>query len=132
MSQDREKKYLYFNVGLLKNSFALDALQQDALKYHMVDQAGQLIALRLTEYYEMMTRGVLPPSTGVPFAATPIASGKRDGTETLTATNSTGSNDTSPTIGQVDAYPPDEENIVATSPDAEQNADEAAEYWARM
>ena len=50
MSQDLEK-YLNFNVGLLKNSFALDALWQDALKYHMIDQPGKLIALRLTEYY---------------------------------------------------------------------------------
>jgi hypothetical protein len=132
MSQDPEK-YFYFNVGLLKNSFALDALRQDALKYHMIDQPDQLIALRLTEYYEMMTQGVsLPRSISVPFAATPAANGKRDGRGKITATNSTASNDTNPMIDQLDAYHPVEENIVATSPDAEQNADEAADFWAHL
>ena len=69
MSQDLDK-YLYFTVGLLKNSFALDALSQDALKYHLIDEPGKLIALRLTEYYEMMARGNLHPGASVPLAAT--------------------------------------------------------------
>jgi hypothetical protein len=132
MSQDSEK-YFYFNVGLLKNSFALDALRQDALKYHMIDQPDQLIALRLTEYYEMMTQGVsLPRRIIVPLAATPAASGKRDSRGKITVTNSTASNDTNPMVDQLDAYHPVEENIVATSPDAEQNADEAADFWAHL
>jgi len=130
MSQDPDK-YLYFHVGLLKNSFALDALRQDALKYHMIDQPDQLIALRLTEYYELMAEGVLPPGIGVPLAVG-VASGKRNGREEMTPTNSTASNDASPTTGQAGAYHSDEENIVTASPDAEQNADEAAEYWARL
>ena len=130
MSQDPEK-YLHFNVSLLKNSFALDALRQDALKYHMVDQPGQLIALRLTEYYELMARGVLPPGIGVSPAVGVAASGRRNGREEMTPTY-TGSNDISPLASQVAAYPPVEEHIVAASPDAEQNADEAAEYWARL
>lgn len=54
-AQDPEK-YLYFSVGLLRGSLALNALWQDALKYHMVDQPGQLIAMRLTEYYEALAR----------------------------------------------------------------------------
>jgi hypothetical protein len=131
MSQDPEK-YLYFKVGLLKNSFALDALRQDALKYHMIDQPDQLIALRLTEYYELMAGGVMLPGNGMPLAAGFAARGKRDGREEMTPANSTGSNDTSSMTGQADEYSPDEENIVAVSPDAEQNADEAAEYWAQV
>ena len=130
MSQDSEK-YHYFNVGLLKNSFALDALRQDALKYHMIDQPDQLIALRLTEYYELMAEGVLPPGIGVPLAVG-VASGKRNGREEMTPTNSTASISASPMTGQMGTYHPDGENIVAASPDAEQNADEAAEYWARL
>ena len=112
MPQDLEE-YLYFTVGLLKNSFALDALRQDALKYHMIDQPGKLIALRLTEYYEMMTQGNLHPGASIPLAA-----------------SSTGI--TSPTTGQMDDNDPDDGNIIAASPDVEENADEAAEYWARL
>ena len=113
MSQDQEK-YLYFTVGLLKNSFALDALTQDALKYHLIDQPGKLIALRLTEYYEMMTRGNLPPGASIPLAATPTGI-------------------TSPTTDQIDDNDdPDDRSFVAASPDVEENADEAAEYWARL
>jgi len=131
MLQDREK-YLYFHVGLLKNSFALDALWQDALKHHMVDQPGQLIALRLTEYYEMMAQGILHPGVRVPIAAAPTATGNRGGGEEMVAASSTGINGTNPLTSQVDAYHPGDETIVAASPDAEQNADEAAEYWAHL
>src|SRR5438270_12541036 len=109
MSQDPEK-YLYFNVGLLKNSFALDALRRDALKYHMVDQPDQLIALRLTEYYELMAGGVLPPSIRVPLATTPTGSGTGDGRKELTTSvNFPGSHGTSAVAGEAGASPTDEE-----------------------
>ena|SRR2546421_457336 len=131
MSQDL-KKYLYFNVGLLKNSFAMDALWQDALKYHMIDQPGKLIALRLTEYYEMMARDILHPGASVPMAATSTAIGNRDGREGMTAASSIEINGASPMTGQVSDYFPDDESIVAASPDAEENVDEAADYWANL
>jgi hypothetical protein len=121
MSQDDEK-YLYFEVGLLKNSFALDALWQDAMKYHLVDQPGKLIALRLTEYYEMIARGILHPGPSMSTALTlPV-----------TGASSTGINGASLMTDQVGDFHLDEENIVAASPDADKNADEAAEYWARL
>lgn len=131
MSQDSEK-YLYFTVGLLKNSFALDALSQDALKYHMIDQPDKLIALRLTEYYEMMDRGISHPSASLPLTATPTTIGNADGREKMNPASSTRSNGASPMAGQVGDYQPDDGGIVATSSDVEENADEAAEYWARL
>ena len=126
MSQDQEK-YLYFTVGLLKNSFALDALTQDALKYHMIDQPGKLIALRLTEYYEMMARDILHPGASVPMAATSTAIGNGGGRERMAGINGAGA-----MTGQRRDDHPDDESIVAASPDVEENADEAAEYWARL
>ena len=124
MSQDLEK-YLYFNVGLLKNSFALDALSQDALKYHLIDQPDKLIALRLTEYYEMMARGNLPSGAKILF-------GNGDGREEITSASSTGINGASSTTGQMGDDHPDDGSIIAASPDVEENADEAAEFWARL
>jgi len=126
MSQDTEK-YLYFNVGLLEDSFALEALRRDALKYHMVSQPGQLIALRLTEYYELMAGGVLPSVAGTPFSTRVAASSKRNAGEHMLLADSEDS-----ASDDADTYAPDEERIIAASPDAEQNADEAAEYWARL
>ncbi|HET8844436.1 MAG TPA: hypothetical protein VFN35_23410 [Ktedonobacteraceae bacterium] len=58
--QDRDQ-YVYFTIKLLKGSFALNALWQDALNYHMIDQPDKLIALRITEYYELVSRGALRP-----------------------------------------------------------------------
>lgn len=66
MSQSSSDKFLYFTVGLLKGTEALEALRQDAVKHHMIDNPGQLIALRLTEYYESLSRG-----QGVQQAAAP-------------------------------------------------------------
>ncbi|SRR5260370_41915750 len=130
MSQDREK-YLYFTVGLLKNSSTIDALWQDALKYHMIDQPGKLIALRLTEYYELVAQGGLHQGTSALMSATPRATSSgfaRGDNEGTTTANSSSPYSASP---QSD-YASDDESIVAASPDAEQNADEAAEYWARL
>lgn len=130
MPQDLEE-YLYFTVGLLKNSFALDALRQDALKYHMIDQPAKLIALRLTEYYELMARGISHQGVGMSSAATPPTvnnGGEREGV----AAGSPGSNGLNSTTVQVGDTHPDDESVVATSPDAEQNAEEAAAYWARL
>ncbi|MBE3559236.1 MAG: hypothetical protein IMW89_08430 [Ktedonobacteraceae bacterium] len=85
MSQSSSEKYLYFTVGLLKNSSALESLWQDALKHHMVDQPGQLIALRLTEYYEMMSRGIVQPVVQVPAVVVPVASEGEAGKEETAA-----------------------------------------------
>lgn len=115
MSQNPEK-YLHFSVGLLRSSFALEALWQDALKYHMIDQPGKLIALRLTEYYEMVARGTLHPG------ATAINGNGREGL---------GASPTN-TNGHMDVIHAEDEGIVVASPNVEQNADEAAEYWANM
>ncbi len=131
MSQDLEK-YLYFTVGLLKNSFALDALSQDALKYHLIDQPDKLIALRLTEYYEMVARGNLHPGASIPLTATSTPFGNGDGREGITSASSTGINGASSTTGQMGDDHLDDGCIVAASPDVEENADEAAEFWARL
>src|SRR3974377_2374404 len=62
MPKDTDK-YQYFTVGLLKSSFALEALKADAAKHHMAEQPAKLIALRLTEYYDLLARiGPLMPS----------------------------------------------------------------------
>jgi len=124
MSQDREK-YLYFTVGLLKNSSTMDALWQDALKYHMIDQPGKLIALRLTQYYEMLTQGKLHAGTGISITPPPKAISNGHGRESKTSVNSTSSNG-------VGDYHSNDESVIAASPDAEQNADEAAEYWTNL
>lgn len=126
MSQDSDK-YLHFNVGLLKESFALEALWQDALKYHMIDQPGKLIALRLTEYYELLSKGLIqmggnssvktPPPTPISLHESENGSSYGEANQSATPTGE---------------HSPSGPNIIAASPDVEQNADEAAEYWALL
>jgi hypothetical protein len=129
MSQDTDK-YLYFNVGLLKGSPALEALRQDALKYHMIDHPGQLIALRLTEYYEIMTRGLLPPVASVSIATPAVSEdgGHRRGVPTSDASGMNGASHV-PT-GEYDM--PNDDSMLTASPDVDRNAEEAADYWAIM
>src|SRR3954449_7446281 len=118
MSQHSEK-YLHFNVGLLKESFALQALWQDALKYHMIDQPGKLIALRLTEYYELVARGMLPQGTSAPFptASTGSTHGTREDTHPRPAINNNGNHRQS-----------EDEQLLSASQEADHNAEEAADY----
>jgi hypothetical protein len=128
MSQDTEK-YLHFNVALLKDSFALDALRRDALKYHMVDQPGQLTALRLTEYYELMSGGILATGASAPAGMGTAAPGRRQAITSVSFAEDDAAG-LNPDDGDLQAS--DEETIVSASPDVEQNADEAAEYWSRL
>ncbi len=139
MIQDRDQ-YVHFTIKLLKGSFALSALWQDALNYHMIDQPDKLIALRLTEYYELLARGnarggphmqqeavphmqqeaVPPPSNGnnaVPphlsddYGRTPLPE---------------------PTISHRVVRTPDDIAVSSSSSMAEQNAEEAADYWSPL
>jgi hypothetical protein len=142
MSHSSSDKYLYFTVGLLKDSFALDALRQDAVKHHMVDHPGQLIALRLTEYYEMMSRGIVQPVVRVPAVMNPVeteenSKEKKDAPPSPTPVNgSMQSPSGMPAINQITGYMRarhcDNERIIFASPDADQNADEAADYWSTL
>src|SRR5260221_11691917 len=109
MSQDLEEKYVYFKVGLLKNSFGLDALWQDALKYHMIDQPGKLIALRLTEHYEMMARGDVHTGMGISMTALSKANGNGHHKENIPSAYSNDANATGDNRSN-------DEGIIAASP----------------
>ncbi|GCE14361.1 hypothetical protein [Tengunoibacter tsumagoiensis] len=151
MSQEPEK-FLYFRVGLLKDSAALDALWQDALKHHMVDQPDKLIALRLTEYYELVAEGVLHPVAQVSKGA-PAVQNPGDAREQAPMTNAPSASGTNhspvqrqpsqtmpvqkaPAASQparpVHDYRSAEDEIVSVIEGAEQNADAAADYWSLL
>lgn len=154
MSQTTPEKYLYFTVGLLKDSFALDALRQDAIKHHMIDQPGQLIALRLTEYYEMMTQGIVQPVVRVPAIVTPVEKVvSKEKTASATAHTLPPSSPAAhvppspspapaPTshqnilfnqiTGKMRIIQREGDSVISTSPVADQNADEAADYWTTL
>ena len=125
MSQKSER-YMYFTVGLLKDSFALEELWKDAVKYHMVDQPGKLVAMRLTEYYEMKSQAGKLPSSNVPITQmllpvdnTPVI-GEREPDFTAPSANTTNTISSD----QIDSV-----SIMVASAEAEQNAEEAADYW---
>jgi hypothetical protein len=128
MPKDSEK-YQYFTVGLLKSSFALEALKADAAKHHMIEQPARLIALRLTEYYDLLARvGPLMPSVShFTTKRSEMENGSREGSvfefdgEIIHALDN-----------EIAILPYEEqvEEIVTMSADAEENADLAADYWA--
>jgi hypothetical protein len=116
MPKDTEK-YQYFTVGIERDSWALERLKADAKKHHMSDQPGKLIALRLTEYYELLERGALHALASVPLAST---------------NGNNGNNGNGHKAPPTEKRQPAEEEIITVSEDAEQNADEAADYWSTL
>ena len=172
MTQNSSDKFIHFTVSLLKDSAALEALRQDALKHHMIDQPGQLIALRLTEYYEMMNKGIVQPVVRVPAIALPAETESSPAREVAPQAITTPPRPTSPAptspavftpaaspsslpgTGTAPRYPQQMpsngsfasqnqvtgrmralqggDQIIAASPNAEQNADEAADYWSTL
>lgn len=129
MPKDAEK-YQYFTVGLLKNSFALEALKADAMKYHMIDQQAQLIALRLTEYYELLANSG-PPVLNISHCAT---GNSKAGNGFKAHPGVNHDNHVIDEVNGVIRAPgvESEEEILMASADAEQNADLAADYWASL
>ncbi|MBV9256888.1 MAG: hypothetical protein JO215_02600 [Ktedonobacteraceae bacterium] len=134
MPQDIER-YLYFTVALLKDSTALDALWQDALKYHMIDQPGKLIAMRLTEYYEIKANDTMPSTTDSSSLARTIHNGVKREPATIAHTPVLDDNEIiSEPFGdhndnQTETHYVESETPLATSPDVAHNAEAAAEYW---
>lgn len=125
------EKYQYFRVGFLKDSFALETLMADAIKHHMAEQPAQLIALRLTEYYDLLDRMV--PT----FPQAVLSTARGSNMETNSRTNSLlesawhVAEDAENGIATGSSYEPESE-IITASPDAQRNADEAADYWATL
>lgn len=175
MSQTSSEKFLYFTVGFLKGSAALEALRQDAMKYHMIDQPGQLIALRLTEYYEMTSQDSTQPVAGTPPVKLPPEAETTAGNQQIppaethqpqrsvptslpspataltnaqsqpapagqsptrlpadTHALSESTSNLSQLSGKMRALRRDNESVVSVSSAAEQNADEAADYWSTL
>jgi len=148
MSEDTEK-YLYFEVGLLKDSFALEALWQDALRYHMTDQPAKLIAMRLTEYYELTSKGSTQSraTIPVPTPSTGFADGenKEDGETPTSGTPALRPPIThlpakflqktpfaSNTANPVGIIQQEGETSLTVSAEVDQNAEEAADYWSLL
>ncbi len=130
--QDRDQ-YVHFTIKLLKSSFALNALWQDALNYHMIDQPDKLIAMRLTEYYELVARGTLRPGPsmlGVAPSPTPnlagntgVSASQQQGASTSLLPNASASGEPA---GEISGQ------VFTPSNEAEQNAEEAADYWSPL
>ncbi|HVU66609.1 MAG TPA: hypothetical protein VHD63_05755 [Ktedonobacteraceae bacterium] len=152
MAQDRDQ-YLQFTIKLLKGSFALSALWQDALNYHMIDQPEKLIAMRLTEYYELIARGTLrpgPSAVGTPNPPAPPSiapAGNTPAPPSLPASNPSGrmatplppvNNNFTPRSASpqpLEEVHLNHENDIVTRSSAlvvEQNADDAADYWSPL
>jgi hypothetical protein len=172
MSQTPSEKFLYFTVGLLKGSDALEALRQDATRHHMIDHPGQLIALRLTEYYELINQGIIQPGIHIPAVKTspeaetttgpeqtapaethapqrsasasfpsPVASANNAQPQPASvsihrshapSTNSESTNALNLLTGKMRAMRHESESVVSVSSAADQNADEAADYWTAL
>lgn len=140
MSQSSSEKFMHFSVDLLKDSFTLEALREDAVKHHMVEHPGQLIALRLTEYYEMMTKGIVQPVIRVPAIMMQAETGERaDGEKALPSAPPSALSQlagkgerASHLTSEMSALPRDAEPVIFASPAAERNADEAADYWTAL
>jgi hypothetical protein len=171
MSQSSSDKYVYFTVGVLKDSETLEALRQDAIKHHMIDYPGQLIAMRLAEHYEMMHNVTIQPVMRVPVKEdeerekstfstsphpvhpihltpapppslsptnssfpsarpfTPLSMPTSNGQTRHHSSPNNNSYGGGQNTGKMRTLRPADNEIISTSPNADLNADEAADYW---
>ena len=128
MPQNPEKYFYVNRVGLLRGSWALKKFQEDAREHHMEDQPGKLVALRLTEYYELIER--LGGAWTVPGAGangTVVNSAKRQ---------QLGLNSGSVVEGQEEEEDDDEPTTQPSASnnrnDPEEALDESIDYWTKI
>ncbi len=160
MSSDTEK-YHYFKVGLLKDSFALETLWQDALRYHMIDQPAKLIAMRLTEYYELTNKSAMPsratmhqpttilpmftdtedaetPTSSTPVIRPPVTSNPTvhppvaRPVEHLSKPSALNTQLANPANNPPSDVHQGDETSLTVSAEVDQNAEEAADYWSLL
>ena len=134
MAKDQDQ-YVQFTIKLLKGSFALSALWQDAVNYHMIDQPDKLIAVRLTEYYELVARGASRSGLSMPGASVAIPAPAANHTLPQPQQPAASPSQRVPAPQPAESHTGELTNdiVVSSSPTVvEQNAEEAADYWAPL
>lgn len=119
MAQNPEKYYYINRVGLVRDSWAHKMFEKDAATHHMEEQPGKLVALRLTEYYELIER--MGGAWNVPGASTIAA-----------ATNGAIANGATPTAkrpGRKSSSQATEEKREEEQEDPDQALDDSIDYW---
>jgi|SRR5579859_2348012 len=120
MPQNPEKYHYINRVGLIRGSWAHKKFEEDAAKHHMEDQPGKLVALRLTEYYELLER--MGGAWTVPgtLAGTSAAMNGANGHRSLPEVSSQEEEEESPKPTRVE---PD---------DPEATLDDSIDYWTNL
>ena len=123
MAQNPEK-YFYINrVGLVHGSWGHKKFEEDARLHHMEEQPGKLVALRLTEYYELIERleklggawtipGAPPEANGAARAANGTVTAKTVKLESLSSDQ--------------------EEQREQEEQDPDQIIDDSIDYWTNL
>src|SRR5437762_1280949 len=124
MAKDPTKNR-YFQLGIAWNSWTLKRLEEDAHLHQMEDQITKLMVLRLTEYYQLVAKGVIVPGATAmmpaPVQAQTEAASSNGHTPTATSKRS------SVATPAVSEEP--EINTIAESSEADQNADDALDFF---
>jgi hypothetical protein len=128
MAKDPTKNR-YFQLGIAWNSWTLKRLEEDAHLHQMEDQITKLMVLRLTEYYQLVAKGVIVPGATAMMPApvqaqTEAASSNGHTPNVATATSR---RDRVATSAVSEEEP--EGNTIAESSEADQNADDALDFF---
>ncbi len=121
-------KNRYYNVGIARGSYAERRLMEDAALHHMEDQPAKLIALRLTEYYQLVDRGIIVPGAAagaIPFPIMANAGAVSPAISPISQVPSGGGRATSSTEEEGEATPPVE--IIGEAPGISADAED---IWA--
>ena len=129
MAQNPEK-YFYINrVGLVRGSWGHKKFEEDARLHHMEEQPGKLVALRLTEYYELIERlEKLGGTWTIPGAPLPEANGAARAANGTVTTNGA----TAKTVKLESQSGTQEEQREQEEQDPDQIIDDSIDYWTNL
>jgi len=128
MAQNPEK-YFYINrVGLVRGSWGHKKFEEDARLHHMEEQPGKLVALRLTEYYELIERlEKLGGAWTIPGAPLPEANGVARANGAVKANGATAK-----TVKLESLSSDQEEQREQEEQDPDQIIDDSIDYWTNL
>ncbi len=126
MARDSEK-YKVFNVAILRESWVLDMIEQDASEHQMPDHVNKLLALRITEYYKLIKDGVISAAMLGSIDVAAAANGHHHGKMSGSAARR--DRDQAPAAHESAAGHSSTSGSVGLSGNTEDNADAALEFF---
>jgi hypothetical protein len=124
----KKNTYRVYKVAILEESWVNDMIEQDAINSSMPDHVNKLLALRVTEYYQLIRDGVISAAM---LGSIDVAARSTNGGSRANGSAATPKRDQQrrPAPAARESSEEEQSRSVALSDDTDDNADAALDFF---